>query len=273
MSFIDAAPGIRVSVADYDPGPQARRATALFVHGWPVSHRMFEYQTDALPARGVRCVALDLRGFGASDKPWSGLGYDAWADDLRAVVDALDLRDVTLVGFSMGGAVAMHYMARQQGHRVARLALLGAAGPCLGLREDNPGGIPRAAHDGFVAAAQGNRAKLNVDFGAALFHRPAGAEIDSWLWGMGMEASPRATIRGVEELRDQDLRPGLPHIAVPTLICHGVHDAVIPFALGADQQARLIPAPHVVRFEESGHALFYEERERLNDELTRFALG
>lgn len=261
----------QLNVRDFRPS--GYEATILFVHGWPVSGAMFEYQFNTLPARGIRVVTVDLSGFGRSQGNWGSYDYDVWADDIRTVIDGLSLPEITLVGFSMGGAVAMHYMARHRGHGVGRLALLGAAGPCLGLKADNPGGVPRAVHDGLVAASLTDRAKLNADFGKSLFHKAVSPEMDRFFWQLGMEASARATTRGVEELRDRDLRPGLASIHVPTLICHGIHDAVIPFALGAEVQRRLISGSTLVRFEDSGHGLFLDERDKLNDELARFALG
>jgi len=271
MSLIESQNGTHVYYEDL--APDSSRGTILFVHGWPVSGRMFEYQANVLPNEGIRVITIDLRGFGRSSKPWGPYGYDDWANDIRAVVDQLNLSDVTLAGFSMGGAVAMHYMDQHKGHGVARLALLAAAGPCLGLRSDNPNGISREAHDGFVAAAIADRAKLNADFGSLLFNKPVSPEMDRFFWEMGMEASSRATVRGVEELRDRDLRLGAARIEVPTLICHGVHDKIIPFALGAEVQAELIKGSTLVRFEESGHGLFLDERDKLNTELARFALG
>lgn len=271
MTMVEAAPGVAVHVEDLNP-PDAR-ATIVFVHGWPVSHRMFEYQAEALPARGIRCVGIDLRGFGRSDKPWAGLDYDGWADDIRAVIDALSLRGATLAGFSMGGAVSMHYMARHRQHGVGRLALLAAAGPCLGLRPDNPGGIPREAHDGFIQAAREDRARLNAEFGKALFEKPSSPEVDRWLWDMGMQASLHATVRGVEELRNRDLRPGLAGITVPTLVLHGRQDKVIPYELGAGVQGRLIKGARVVPLDGVGHGLFLDARDRVTEELARFATG
>jgi len=270
MTFIETKPGVQIYVEDLAPADA--RATVVFLHGWPVSGRMFEYQTNWLPSQGVRTVSVDLRGYGKSSKPWGPYGYDEWADDLRLVMDSLELRNVTLAGFSMGGAIAMHYMLRHASYGVGRLALLGAAGPCLGQKSDNPLGVPREAHDGFIALALADRAKLNAEFGKLLFNRPTTPEMDRFFWDMGMEASPRATVRGVEELRDRDNRAQLRKIAVPTLICHGVHDQVIPFALGAEMQVNLIKSAKLVRFEQSGHGLFIDEREKLNAELARFAL-
>src|SRR5258708_27899316 len=124
--MIQVEPNVRLNVEDIGSG-----RPVVFIHGWPLSQQMFEYQFDHLPRHGYRCVSFDLRGFGASDKPWDGYTYDRLADDLRIVLDALDLQDVALAGFSMGGAVAVRYMSRHGGARISQLALLGAAAPCF----------------------------------------------------------------------------------------------------------------------------------------------
>ena len=104
------------------------------LHGWPVNHEMYEYQSSWLPAHGFRVIMIDLRGFGQSDKPWLGYGYNRMADDVLAVAKALRLDRFTLVGFSMGGAIAMRYLCRHAGYGVDRLALLAAASPSFRQR-------------------------------------------------------------------------------------------------------------------------------------------
>ena len=99
----------------------------VFIHGWPFNHNMFEYQFVELPKHGYRCIGIDLRGFGDSDKPWDGYNYNTMADDIKAVLDAVDLQDATLVGFSIGGAISIRYMSRHNEAHIKKLALLGAA--------------------------------------------------------------------------------------------------------------------------------------------------
>jgi len=123
--------GVNINVEDIGAGKPI-----VFIHGWPVNHKMFEYQFTELPKHGYRCIGIDLRGFGDSDKPWDGYNYNSMADDVKAVLDTLNLQNVTLVGFSMGGAIAIHYIARHQGSHISKLVLLGAAAPCFTKRED-----------------------------------------------------------------------------------------------------------------------------------------
>ncbi len=288
MPFLEVDSGVRLFAQDWGSGKPI-----VFVHGWPFSHRMFEYQTLTLAQHGYRVIALDLRGYGQSDKPWEGNDYDSWATDLGAVIAALELRDVTLAGFSMGGAIAMHYVATRGDTRVTKLALIAAAGPCMVAGSDNPKGVPREVFDVLIEGDLADRAKAKRTFAQLAFHNypyltllqllyrsrsvtasvaadyHVSDELSTWFEQMGMEASPQASVRGLEELRDRDLRGELSAIRVPTQIFHGVHDRVVPFALGEEQQS-LIEGAKVVRFEYSGHGVFYQEKDKLNEELMRF---
>ncbi|RXN65812.1 alpha/beta fold hydrolase, partial [Clostridium botulinum] len=136
--YIKVEPNVKIYVEDLNP---EGNKTIVFLHGWPGSHKLFEYQFDQLPKMGYRCVGIDTRGFGNSDKPWTGYGYDRLSDDVRCVVEALKLHDFTLVGHSTGGAMAVRYMARHKGHGVSKLALIDAAAPSLIKRPNFPYGL------------------------------------------------------------------------------------------------------------------------------------
>lgn len=265
MSYVEVEPGIKIFVQDWGSGKPI-----VFIHGWPLSHKMFEYQFTQLPKHGYRCIGIDLRGYGQSDKPWGDYNYDVFADDVKKVLDALDLRDVTLAGFSMGGAVTIHYMARHAGDRVAKVALLGAAGPCLTKKPDFPQGLDNAGYDNFIKACYSDRAQMNADFGNATFYTPLSPKLSDWFTNLGMEASPHATAMCVVALRDSDLRSDLAAIGVPTAIFHGTHDQVAPFGITAEVMNKGIEGSKLIRFENSGHGLFYDEKDKLNEELMRF---
>ena len=126
MFFVEVSDGVKVAVYDYNP---KGKQTVLLVHGWPLSHKMYEYQINCLLDLGYRVTALDLRGFGASDTPAGGYSYDRMANDIYEVVCALDLKDFILVGFSMGGAIVLRYMNCCRGYGVKKLILLSAAAP------------------------------------------------------------------------------------------------------------------------------------------------
>ncbi|HEY3420053.1 MAG TPA: alpha/beta hydrolase [Methanomassiliicoccales archaeon] len=263
-NYVEVEPGVKLYVQDWGEGKPI-----LFIHGWPLNHRMFEYQTMALPKQGFRVIALDLRGFGMSDKPWNGYDYDTWVQDIRKVIDALKLRDVTLVGFSIGGAIAMHYAATQNDDRVSKLVLIAAAGPSFVNRPKFPHGVPTSAVEGLIQGEKADRAKLKQDFGNIFFHKAPSEPMARFYESLGMQASAHASLRGLEELRDEDLTGEIGSIRIPTRIFHGVNDKVVPFELG-EVQRESIPGSQLIRFESSGHAICYEESDKVIEELARF---
>ena len=133
MPYITVDEGVSIYVEDIgsETGAKDVLKPVLFIHGWPLSHEMFEYQYMALHKNGYRCIGIDLRGFGRSDKPWTGYNYDVFADDIKQVISMLNLQGVTLVGFSMGGAIVMHYVAKYFSELVSKVVLMGAAAPVL----------------------------------------------------------------------------------------------------------------------------------------------
>lgn len=231
---------------------------------------MFEYQLTQLPQHGYRCIAIDLRGYGKSDQPWGDYSFDVLTDDVKKVLETLNLQDVALVGFSMGGAVALRYMGRHNSAYVTKLILLGAATPCLTKKPDFPQGLDAAAYDSFIDACYSARAKLNAEFGKATFHNPLSPELGTWFTTLEMQASPHATAMGVIALRDSDLRSDLAKITVPTAIFHGIHDQVALIAITAEVNHQGIQGSKLIYFENSGHGLFYDEKDKLNQELINF---
>ncbi len=260
MRTISVAKNVSLYVQDWGAGK-----TIVFIHGWPLDHRVFEYQMVALAKRDCRVVAIDLRGFGNSDKPWEGNDYDTWATDIGKVIGELILRDVTLAGFSMGGAIAAHYVARRIDTRIAKLALIST--PIL-----NPIGAPedRQALEQTIKNIVNDRPRFNREQVDIMVNSSMSEENRAWFASIGMQASLRATLRGFEELRDRDLRPALVNIRIPTRFFHGVRDRVVPFS-HAEAQVRLIKGATLIPFENSGHAIFYDEKDRLVEELEKFA--
>jgi pimeloyl-ACP methyl ester carboxylesterase len=264
-SLVEVSGGVRLFVQDWGSGKPI-----VLVHGWPSSHDIFEAQALGLARRGYRVVALDLRGFGRSDQPWEGNDYDTWAKDIGAVLTDLDLRDVTLAGYSMGGAIALHYVATSQDSRVTKLALIAAAAPRLIAGADNPHGLPTDSFDGIIQGVLAERPGFFNAFIPNLFATTPSAAYLAWFERLVLRASLHATVRGAEEGRDRDLRPELGSIKTPTRIFHGIQDQLVPIALGKELQ-RSIAGATLVPFEQSGHGLFLDERDRLTDELAAFA--
>jgi non-heme chloroperoxidase len=166
MGYYVKANHINIYVEDLRPECQK---VILFLHGWPGNHHLFEYQFNRLPKYGYRCIGMDIRGFGKSDKPFSGYDYDTLADDVRGVVEALGLRDFTLVGHSTGGAIAARYMGRHQGYGVSKLVLVAAAAPSLIRRTNFPYGVEKETILQIIKDTYRDRPRMLRDFGDRFF--------------------------------------------------------------------------------------------------------
>lgn len=264
LSCVEVEPGVKLHLRDWGTGK-----TIVFIHGWPFSSDQFEYQFTELPLHGYRCIGIDMRGSGKSSQPWNDCTYDTFADDIKKVIDALGLNDVTLLGFSIGGAIVTHYVARHNAYKVSRLALLAAAAPSWVKRPDFPYGLDKSFVDDLIKESYSNRPKLISDFGNILFHQYVEPGISKWIHNMAMEASPQTTVQSLVTLRDADLRADLPKIKIPTGIFHGKQDKICPFALG-EYMHKNIPGSQLIPFEHSGHGLWYDEYEKLNQQLMKF---
>ena len=265
--YIRVEPEVKIYIEDVNPTGEK---TILFIHGWPGSHKLFEYQFDQLPKLGYRCIGVDTRGFGNSDKPWSGYNYDRLADDLRGVVEALKLKDFTLGGHSTGGAIAVRYMARHSGYGVSKLALFAAAVPSLIQRPYFPYGLSKESVDTIIQGTYNDRPKMLRDFGDMFFFQHITEPFSDWFFQLGLEASGWATASIANTwLGEENLFSDLEKIQVPTLILHGIHDKICLFLL-AEAQRQGIKNSKIVPFEYSGHGLFYDQRDKFNLELTRF---
>lgn len=265
--FVRVEPDVGIYVEDIN-----RRSgkTILFIHGWPANHKMFEYQFNQLSQMGYRCIGMDIRGFGHSDKPWGGYGYDRLADDVRGVVEALKLRNFTLAGHSTGGAIAIRYMARHQGYGVSKLALLAAAAPSVIQRPYFPYGLTKEDVLEIIQGTYNDRPKMLREFGDMFFFQYVTEPFSDWFFQMGLQAASWSTAAvAATWLNEERLFDDLGKIHVPTLILHGIHDKVCHFPL-AEAQKQGIRNSKLVPFENSGHGLFWEERNRFNKELAQF---
>jgi non-heme chloroperoxidase len=264
--YVRVETDVNIYVEDVNPGGGK---PILFVHGWPANHKLFEYQFDQLPKMGYRCIGMDIRGFGNSDKPWRGYNYDRLADDIRVVVDALHLQNFTLVGHSVGGAISIRYMARHNGYGVSKLALIAAAAPSFTIRPDFPYGLPKEAVTNMIQDTYNDRPKMLQGFGDIFFFQYVTGPFSDWFFHLGLQAAGWSTAALAASLRDESLFSDLGNIRVPTLILHGIHDKICPFPLALAQKEG-IKNSKLVPFENSGHGLFWEERDKCNNELIQF---
>ncbi|ROR27286.1 non-heme chloroperoxidase [Mobilisporobacter senegalensis] len=265
--YISIEEDVKIYVEDLNPGCNN---VILFLHGWPGSHELFEYQFNQLPKLGFRCIGLDQRGFGKSDKPYSGYDYDRLSDDVRAVIEVLQLKNITLVGHSTGGAIAVRYMARHRGYGVSKLVLCAAAAPSLIQRPYFPYGIKREDVENIINGTYTDRPAMLQNFGNMFFYQYITEGLSKWFFRLGLQAASWSTAAVAKTwLGEEKLFDDMCEIKVPTLILHGIHDKVCLFSLGKAlnqgiRNSKLIP------FEFSGHGLFYDEQDKFNKELVEF---
>ncbi|MCX6320618.1 MAG: alpha/beta hydrolase [Bacteroidia bacterium] len=265
--YIEVEPNVRLHVTDAGEG-----RPIVLIHGWPLSDEMYEYQYNALIKNNFRAIGITLRGFGKSDKPYCVYDYDIFAWDIKNVLSKLDIKDAVLVGFSMGGSIAIRYISKYNGAHVSKLALCGAAAPLWTQRNDFKYNLPKSAVDELIELNDKDRPKLLSDF-AKIFSATKTSlsiGIGSWLNGISLSASSYATAQCLIALRDTDLRPDLEKITIPTVIMHGKKDKICSFDL-AEQMKLGISNSRLVIFEKSGHSMFLEETEKFNRELIKFA--
>lgn len=262
MYFVKASDDVSIAVYDYNP---KGKKTVFLVHGWPLSHQIYEYQLEMLLSCGYRVVSLDLRGFGNSDVPAYGYSYDQMADDIYRVICALRLNRFVLVGFSMGGAVVLRYMRKYQCYGVERLILLAAAAPCWTRREGFPYGLTREYVNGLIRQACTDRPRLAWEFShEQLFASCQSEQIKDWFGDIALSASGIGTVQAAISLRDEDGRNDLEAVNVPTVIIHGKKDVVVSSQL-VEYQHMEIAGSRLFQLENSGHGIVYDELERFND--------
>ena len=265
--YIEVEPNVRLHITDAGKG-----RPIILIHGWPLSDEMYEYQYNYLINAGFRTIGITLRGFGKSDKPYGSYNYDVHVSDIKKVLDKLEINNAVLGGFSMGGSIAVRYAARDNGTRISKLALFGAAAPIWTQRDDFQFNLPKSAVDDLIALNNKDRPKLLSNF-AKIFsatETSLNKGIGAWLTGINLSASSYATAQCLIALRDTDLRADLAEITIPTLILHGKKDKICSFDLAEQMKASLLNS-HLVVFENSGHSLFLEETQKFNSELIKFA--
>jgi non-heme chloroperoxidase len=245
----------------------------VFLAAWALPSAMWDYQMTALVEDGFRCVAYDRRGHGRSSQPGGGYDYDTLADDLAAVLDVLDLRDVTLVGMSMAGGEITRYLTRHGQARVARVVYVGtAATPFRGRTADNPAGLPPEMLDAFVRGQLLRDYPQWIDDNRAPFFLPdTPRPIQEWVRGLMLGHSLKALVDCTRSMVTTDFRAELPRVRVPALLIHGTRDASAPIEITGRPTAALIPGARLAIYEGAPHGLFVTHRDRLTADLRAFA--
>lgn len=268
--YIETAPNVKLYVKDYGQGKPV-----ILIHGWPLSNEMWEYQIDFLVQNNFRVIAYDRRGFGKSSQPWDGYDYDGLTDDLKQIIEQLELEDATLVGFSMGGGEVVRYFSRHGGKGVTKAALISSIIPFLLKTEDNPDGHPKEKNDATANAIKEDRIEFintfgKTFFGVTIINRPLSNSLMEYYNSLCAVASPRATLKCAESFSTTDFRDELSAVNVPTLIIHGDADRIVPIELTSKKAAQIIKDNTYIVYEGEPHGLFYTERDRLNADLLNF---
>jgi non-heme chloroperoxidase len=266
--FVHTADGTSLFYRDWGTGKPI-----VFVASWVMPSESWSYQMAALSEQGFRCVAYDRRGHGRSSDPGRGYDFDTLADDLAAVLEALDLHDVTLVGFSMGGAEIIRYVTRHGVARVGRLVSIAPTTPLMMRRPDNPQGFDEAVLEDLHRAFEQDFPQW-VEENARPFVLPETSQATiEWVKSMALKTSLKAVLDCHRMLVREDFRAELKAIDLPVLVIQGDADISSPIDLTGRPTAELIPGARLEIYEGAPHGLFITHRERLNRDLAAFAAG
>ncbi len=273
MPYLQARDGTVLHYNDWGSGPPL-----VLIHGWPLDADMWEYQSVPLASQGVRVITYDRRGFGRSGQPWTGYDYDTMADDLDALMDKLDVKGATLVGYSMGGGEVARYLSRHGTGRVAKAVLLSAVTPYLLKTGDNPEGVDQSVFDQIIKGLEEDRPHFlagfgKMFFGAGLLNFTVTNEIQQWALMMAMLASPKATLDCARAFATTDFRPDMAAFTVPTLVIHGTSDETVPIDASGRRAAKMIQGAKLVEYAGAPHATFFTNKDQLNKDLLAFVKG
>lgn len=257
--------GVRLFHRDWGQG-----RPILFVASWALASEMWAYQVAHLADAGFRCIAFDRRGHGRSDVPADGYDMDTLADDIATVIEALDLRDVVLVGHSTGGAEVLRYLGRHGGDRVAKVVLMAAMTPYVLQTDDNPLGAPRAFFEDSMAQWTRDFPKWATDNTAAFFTPQTSPAMARWVYNL-LVATPVPVAKAViAALLARDLRPDMAKVDRPTLVLHGLADASAPFEITGRPTAAGIRGAELKVYDDAPHGLFVTHMDAVNRDLEAF---
>ena len=270
MSYITVEDGAQIYYKDWGAG-----RPVLLSHGWPLNADSWEAQMLFLAANGYRVVAHDRRGHGRSTQTWHGNEMDTYADDLACLIETLDLREVTLVGFSTGGGEITRYIGRHGTSRVAQAALVSAVPPFMLQTDDHPG-VPLEVFDGIRAKSVADRPQLYRELADGPFfgnNRP-GSEVSQGIrdtfWLQGMQSGHRNAYECIAAFSATDFRRDLDAFDIPTLVIHGDDDQVVPFEVGGKASAAQIKGAQLKVYPGAPHGIADTHKEQLGSDLLAF---
>jgi pimeloyl-ACP methyl ester carboxylesterase len=268
--YVQTSNEVSLYLKDYGEGKPV-----ILIHGWPMSSEQWEYQIEDLVKKNHRVIAYDRRGFGKSSKPWNNYDYDTLADDLHQIIIQLDLNEITLVGFSMGGGEVARYLSRYKEDRIIKAVLVSSVVPFLLKTEDNPDGNPKESSEDMAKALRNDRLGFLKTFGENFFgigmlHEPMSDDLLEYYKMLCSFASPRATLECATAFATTDFREEIKNIKVPVLIIHGSNDQIVPLEISSAKAAKAIPNNELKVYEDAPHGLFYTHREQLSKDLLHF---
>ena len=270
MSTITTSDGTEIYYKDWGTGP-----AVVFSHGWPLSADAWDGQMLFLAQNGYRAIAHDRRGHGRSSQASSGNDMDTYADDLAAVIEALDLRDITLVGHSTGGGEVARYIGRHGTGRVAKAALVSAVTPLVVKTAANPDGTPLKVLDDLRSELFKDRSQFYQDFAIQFYgaNRP-GTKVSQgvlgqfWLWSM--QSGLKNAYDCIKAISETDFTDDLAKFDIPTLVLHGEDDQVVPVNDTARKSARLIKRTREIYYPGAPHGLTATHQDQFNADLLAF---
>lgn len=270
MSMITTKDGTQIYYNDWGKGQPV-----VFSHGWPLSSAAFESQMFYLASRGYRCIAHDRRGHGRSDQPWNGNDMNTYAEDLNALVEKLDLKDVVHIGHSTGGGEVARYIGRYGTKRVAKAVLIASVPPIMLKTAANPGGLPLSVFDGLRAGVQADRSQFFKDLSVPFYgYNRSGAKVSEGVrqsfWLQGMMAGFPAAYFCIKAFSETDQTEDLKRMTVPSLVIQGDDDQIVPFTDAGALQAKLIPNAKLKVLKGAPHGLCTTHADQVNEDLMGF---
>lgn len=273
MPFITnkkAKEAVDIFYEDYGEGQPV-----ILIHGWPLSRKSWEQQVWKIVEEGYRCISYDRRGFGISSAPWGDYDYSALASDLDTIIDGLELDNVVIVGFSMGGGEVVRYLTDYGSKKIAKAALISSIIPLVKQKDDNPAGVPENVLDNIKDALQKDRVGFLKTFHKGFYNyddnknKVSEGQLE-YDFIIASHASPRATIQTALSWMHTDFRPELKNVDVPTLVVHGDADETVPIETSAEQAAKGIANSTYEVIKGAPHGLNITHSKELNDILVNF---
>ena len=270
MSTITSKDGTEIYYKEWGEGP-----VVTFSHGWPLSSDAWDGQMLFLAQNGYRVVAHDRRGHGRSSQASSGNDMNGYADDLAAIIEALDLQNATLIGHSTGGGEVTRYIGRHGSKRVAKVILVAAVPPIMLKTPANPEGLPMEVFDGLRAGLVKDRSQFYRDLAIQFYgaNRP-GANVSQgtldqfWLWSM--QAGLKNAYESIKAFSETDFTEDLKKIDIPALVLHGEDDQIVPVKDSAKKSAKLIKGAKEIYYSGAPHGITATHQDQVNSDLLEF---